>query len=99
MATSGNFGTVQTADNNEVLSWQWEESADNTNWQNVGTILTDISGQNTQTLTVNSANISMNNTFVRCKANYSGGSTFSDPTLLTVTAPAAQGDQTHACVD
>lgn len=85
MATSGNFGTVETANNAAVTGWQWEESSDGTNWADVGTILTDISGQTTQTLTVHSATLADNGTQVRCVATYAGGTTVSQPALLTVT--------------
>ena len=84
MAFSGTFGVVATADDTEVTSWQWEESADSANWQVVGTILTDTSGQGTKELTVNSATAVMDGTYVRCRAFYSGGSTLSNPTTLTV---------------
>lgn len=49
------------------LAFQWEESSDNTNWQNVGTILTDTAGATTDTLLINSATVAMHNTYVRCQ--------------------------------
>lgn len=83
---SGNFGTVETADDTEVTEWRWEESSDDTNWATVGTILTDTSGQGTPTLTVNSAPLAANGTYVRCKAFYNNGddNTVSQSTQLTV---------------
>jgi hypothetical protein len=62
------FGPVSTNDDPSVTGWQWEESADGNRWANVGTILTDISGETTTTLTVNSAPIEADQTLVRCKA-------------------------------
>ena len=62
------FGPVSTNDDPSVTAWQWEESADGNSWANVGTILTDISGADTNTLEVNSAPIEADQTQVRCRA-------------------------------
>jgi hypothetical protein len=66
--TTGQFGPVATSDDGQVDVWQWEESANNADWQNVGTLLTDTTGMSTNTLVVNSAPLSANGTYVRCKA-------------------------------
>lgn len=86
MATSGDFGTVATNDDPSITEWQWEESSNDADWANVGTILTDISGQTTTTLTVNSATEGMDGTYVRCKGTHAGGDIFSHSALLTVSA-------------
>ena len=85
MATSGTFGTVQTADNTEVTQWQWEASINSgESWAEAQLLLSDVSGQGTQTLTVESALLSEDGTLVRCRAYYSGGSTLSNEATLKV---------------
>ena len=68
MAISDSFGPVSTNQDGDVISWKWEESSDNSSWQDVGTILTHTSGQGTNTLTVDRATVSMHGTYVRCEA-------------------------------
>jgi hypothetical protein len=65
---SATFGPVATNDDPSVTAWQWEESSDGVAWANVGTILTDVTGATTTSLTVNSAPIGADQTQVRCKA-------------------------------
>jgi hypothetical protein len=65
---SATFGPVSTNDDPSVTGWQWEESPNGADWENVGTILSDVSGATTQTLTVNSAPIEADQTRVRCRA-------------------------------
>jgi hypothetical protein len=67
-APSTTFGPVATNDDPSVTGWQWEESPNGADWENVGTILSDIAGATTQTLTVNSAPIEADQTRVRCRA-------------------------------
>lgn len=67
-ATSTTFGPVATNDDASVTRWQWEESADGNTWADVGTILTDVSGADETTLTVNSAPTIADQTQVRCRA-------------------------------
>ena len=67
------FGPLDTDDNASVSTWTWQESSNNTDWNTVGTILSDVSGVNTQTLTVNSAPSSANGTYVKLKAETGTG--------------------------
>jgi hypothetical protein len=88
MATSGNFDPPVATDNDPaVQGWQWEESADDISWADVGTaILTDFSGETTQSFTIESATIAEDQTYVRCRADYPpDGPSFSASAILTVT--------------
>ena len=85
MATTGNFGTVDTDNNAAITAYQWEESDDDISFANVGTILTDTSGELTDTLTIVSATVAMNGTYVRCTVSHLDGPTSSLSALLTVT--------------
>jgi hypothetical protein len=84
--TSGTFGAVETNDDASA-TFQWEESSNGTDWANVGTILTDISGATTNELTVNSATLDMDGTQVRARATDGVTTAYSNPATLTVVAP------------
>mgnify|MGYP001816286276 CR=1 FL=1 len=67
------------------LAFQWEESSDDVNYQNVGTILTDTSGATTDTLAINSATVAMHQTYVRCQVTTTDdGSDTSDSAQLLI---------------
>jgi hypothetical protein len=67
--TSVTFGPVATNDDASVTGWQWEASTDGgNNWDNAETVMSDVSGQTTNTLTVNSASIGEDQTMVQCRA-------------------------------
>ena len=66
--TSGSFNTVTTNDDPNIQQWQWQESVNNVDWSNIGTVLTDTEGEQTPTLTVKSAPLSANGLYVRCTA-------------------------------
>lgn len=84
MAISDSFGPVATNQDGSVLSWKWEESSDNSNWQDVGTILTNISGQLTNTLTVQRATVAMHGTYVRCEAKTSEQTAYSSSAQVLI---------------
>jgi hypothetical protein len=86
---STTFGPVATSNDPDVTGWQWEESANGTDWANVGTLLSDVSGQTTTTLTVNSAPLSADQTRVRCKAvtDSQPNGVVSHSAILTVQSP------------
>jgi len=86
--TNGQFGPVSTSDDTNVISWDWEESVNGTDWAPAGTsILTDIDGENTNTLLINSGTLEENGTFVRCKAatSYAPNGVYSNSAQLFVT--------------
>jgi hypothetical protein len=66
---SATFGPVGTNDDASVTSWQWESSTDGgNNWDNAENVMSNVSGQTTATLTVNSATSAEDQTQVRCRA-------------------------------
>ena len=85
MATSATF-TAGTTDDGRITEWAWEESQNNIDWQPIGTILNNISGETTKELTVISAEIEDDGMYVRCKATSAQGTISSNPAQLFVTA-------------
>jgi hypothetical protein len=67
--TTVTFGPVMTNDDPSVTSWSWEASADGgATWAGAQTILSNVSGETTTSLVVNSATNAEDQTQVRCRA-------------------------------
>jgi hypothetical protein len=89
--TSGDFTIAVDKPGAAGIAYQWEESADGNSWANAGTILSDISGATTDTLTINSATVAMHNTQVRCQVTTDNdGFDTSDSALLLIDGEALQ---------
>jgi hypothetical protein len=87
--TTVTFGPVTTNDDPSVTSWSWEASEDGgSNWDEAENVLSDVSGEATTSLVVNSATAAEDQTQVRCRA-YSAnepGGVVSGVATLTVQA-------------
>jgi hypothetical protein len=82
--TTDSFGPVSTNQDGAVETWAWEESSNGSDWGPVGTILTDVSGADTNTLTIDRATVAMHQTYVRCRASTASQTTWSDPAQVFI---------------